>query len=294
MKIEIKRLGDGPIIKPNMDSRMGDNINGPSLIEVPEWVVEPLGRYYLYFAHHDGRYIRMAYANELIGPWRTYEAGVLPLEQSHFKGHVASPDVQVDHNARQIRMHFHGSDTVTGGGGGQFTRAALSTDGLEFQARPEILGNPYMRTFQYGEWHYAIAMPGTFYRSPDGLTDFETGPELFEANMRHAGLLVRDDRLLVFYTRIGDRPERIVVSEIDLSQDWSEWSPTPSEALLKPERDYEGANLDLHPSVRGIAPEPMHELRDPALFDDGQGPYLLYSVAGENGIAIARLTLHDD
>ena len=41
-----------------MDDRMGDNVSGPSLIRVPEWVDAPLGRYYLYFAHHDGRYIR--------------------------------------------------------------------------------------------------------------------------------------------------------------------------------------------------------------------------------------------
>jgi hypothetical protein len=40
-----------------MDDRMGSNINGPSLIRVPDWVPDPLGRYYLYFAHHHGTYI---------------------------------------------------------------------------------------------------------------------------------------------------------------------------------------------------------------------------------------------
>ncbi|NET62179.1 MAG: hypothetical protein F6K47_40550, partial [Symploca sp. SIO2E6] len=34
----------------------GSNINGPSLIRVPEWIENPLGRYYLYFAHHQGKY----------------------------------------------------------------------------------------------------------------------------------------------------------------------------------------------------------------------------------------------
>ena len=33
----------------------------------------------------------------------------------------------------------------------------------------------------------------------------------------------------------------------------------------------------------------MHELRDPAIFRDGAKTYLLYSVAGESGIAIAEL-----
>ena len=43
----------GPIIRPEMlPGADGENINGPSLIRVPSWVKNPLGRYYLYVAHH--------------------------------------------------------------------------------------------------------------------------------------------------------------------------------------------------------------------------------------------------
>ena len=42
-----------------MDERMGGNIQGPSLIKVPDWVENPLGNYYLYFADHRGIYIRI-------------------------------------------------------------------------------------------------------------------------------------------------------------------------------------------------------------------------------------------
>ncbi|MBI3972242.1 MAG: hypothetical protein HY332_13225, partial [Chloroflexi bacterium] len=59
----VHRFPTNPIIRPHMDGRMGDNINGPSLIRVPDWVDDPLGRYYLYFAHHRGTYIRLAYAD---------------------------------------------------------------------------------------------------------------------------------------------------------------------------------------------------------------------------------------
>src|SRR5687767_15557512 len=93
-RMHIRRFPENPIIRPNMDARMGDNINGPSLIRVPDWVERPLGRYYLYFGHHDGRYIRLAYADDLHGPWQTHKPGVLPLAASHFAGHIASPDVQ--------------------------------------------------------------------------------------------------------------------------------------------------------------------------------------------------------
>ena len=45
---------DPLIIQPNMlPNKDGDNINGPSLIKVPDWVENPLGKYYLYFSHHD-------------------------------------------------------------------------------------------------------------------------------------------------------------------------------------------------------------------------------------------------
>jgi hypothetical protein len=70
------------MIRPQMADRMGDNTNSLSLLRVPDWVEQPLGRYYLYFAHHDGLYIRLAYSNALLGPWTTYRDGVLPLAQT--------------------------------------------------------------------------------------------------------------------------------------------------------------------------------------------------------------------
>src|SRR5436305_10406345 len=114
--MQVRRFPENPIIRPGMDQRMGDNINGPSLIRVPARIERPLGRYYLYFAHHDGRYIRLAYADDLHGPWQTHEAGVLPLAASYFAGHIASPDVQLDSEHRQIRLYYHGSSHASGTG----------------------------------------------------------------------------------------------------------------------------------------------------------------------------------
>jgi len=59
--------------------------------------------------------------------------------------------------------------------------------------------------------------------------------------------------------------------------------------VLEPELDYEGWGLSLLPSVRGLAHEPVCQLRDPAVFEEANRTYLLYSVAGENGIALAEL-----
>jgi len=286
----VNRLPDNPIIRPNMDDRMGDNVNGPSLIRVPDWVDQPLGKYYLYFGHHDGRYIRLAFADDVEGPWQIHSPGSLDLADSHFTGHIASPDVHVDHENQRILMYFHGSDTTTGQGGAQSTRLAISSDGVDFKANSERLGNPYWRVFDWDGFRYAIGMPGVFYRSSDGVSGFEEGPTLFDSNMRHTAVRVDGDRLSVYFTVVGDCPERIRLSTINLSNDWQDWVPTDPVDVLLPEHDWEGADCPLEPSSRGLVQGPVNQLRDPALFVDGSRTYLLYSVAGESGIAIAELS----
>src|SRR5262249_29111290 len=231
--MRIERLAHQPIIRPHMDDHMGANINGPSLIRVPDWVARPLGRYYLYFAHHDGRYIRLAYSDHLLGPWTTCRDGVLPLRAACFAGHVASPDVHVDHAQRRIRLYYHGSDTPSAGGGEQAARVALAPDGLHFTALPARLGRPYFPVVQWGGYYYALAMPGVVYRSRDGLTDFEEGPTLFPPNMRHTALKVDGQTLSVFYTNAGDCPERILVSTVDLTLDWRHWVASAPVVVLE-------------------------------------------------------------
>ena len=76
----VARLVDGPILGQDAHPSIGANIQGPSLIRVPDWVPAPLGRYYLYFADHKGRYIRLAHADRLEGPWQVHVPGSLQLE----------------------------------------------------------------------------------------------------------------------------------------------------------------------------------------------------------------------
>ncbi len=294
--VRIERLLDGPIIRPDMDPSMGSNIAGPSLVRMPDWAENRLGRYHLYFADHRGTYIRLAWADALEGPWTTHEPGVLDLADSHFPTtcppcappgayvHIASPDVHVVEERREIVMYIHGRDA-----GRQVTRAAVSRDGLRFEARPEILGRPYFRAFRHDGYWYALAMPGVVYRSRDGLSAFEEGPTLFEPAMRHSALLKRGDSLLVFFTRRGDAPEHILLSRIDLAGDWRTWTETPPVEVLRPERDWEGAGLPIEPSRGGAIDVPVNQLRDPAIYEEDGRTWLLYTVAGERGIAIAEV-----
>jgi len=200
--------------------------------------------------------------------------------------HIASPDVIVDEAGRRIVMYYHGLNGLQQ----QVTRVATSTDGIHFVARPEILGRTYFRTFVHQGYTYAMAMPGQFYRSKDALSGFEQGPLLFNPDMRHSALLRRGDTLFVFWTQVGEAPETILLSTIDVSGDWAKWSNSPGVEVLRPERVWEGADAPLSPSLRSTAYGHVNQLRDPAVFEEGGRVYLLYAVAGESGIAVAEVT----
>ena len=147
--MEVVRVG--ALITPESHPSAGSNINGPSLLRVPDWVREPLGRYYLYFADHKGSSIRLAVADEITGPYTMHPPGALQLADSrfptetpqgieprseiqraaieaegydaHFTPHIASPDVVVDHDRRMIWMAYHGLCHD----GSQLTRMASSS-----------------------------------------------------------------------------------------------------------------------------------------------------------------------
>ena len=47
---------------------------------------------------------------------------------------------------------------------------------------------------------------------------FEPGTILFNPNMRHSALLQRGNTLWVFWTQVGEAPERILLSRINLAR----------------------------------------------------------------------------
>ena len=325
--VRVERLLDAPIIGPELDPSIGVNIQGPSLIRVPDWVKDPLGKYYLYFADHKGIYIRLAYADNLLGPWKIHAPGSLQLTDTHFPSvppaippgaleekmaerakstggnrilphslakelttvHIASPDVHVDEKNRRIIMYFHGLDAFST----QLSRVALSDDGIHFKGLPEKIGRTYFRVFKHKGMTYGLAMPGQVYRSKDGLTNFETGPMLFNPFMRHSALLKRGELMYVFWTQAGTAPESIQLSTIDLSPTWTKWKESTPEVVLRPERDWEGADQPVEISLRSTAYGKVNQLRDPAIFEEDGRVYLLYAVAGESGIAIAEVHMSD-
>jgi hypothetical protein len=324
--IAAKRFPENPLITVKTSPSLGDNVNGPTIIRVPNWVQRPLGRYYMYFAHHKGHYIRLAYADSLHGPWKIYEPGVAHVETTAFfrpepdpensppgaYTHVASPEIYVDGSRKRIVMWFHGVWTegkrwpedpkearkwMREQGYAQFTQSAESTDGIHFEAKPAITKQSYLRVFRHADEYYGLARLGQLLRSKDPLGSFETGPDPFRGTpyagrVRHVAILPHADKLDVFFSAIGDAPEGILHTTISLKGDWSEWKASGFEPVLMPEAAYECPEMPIAPSEIGEIYGPARQLRDPALYEENGKIYLFYTVCGEQGVGAAELTIH--
>jgi hypothetical protein len=319
------RFPENPLVAVGTSKSLGDNVNGPSIIRVPPWVAHPLGRYYMYFAHHKGSYIRLAYADSLRGPWKIYEPGVLNVRDTIFYRqqpdppdappslytHVASPELDIEETNRQLVMYVHGLWTdgkawphdaperetwFRTDGYAQYTQTAVSSDGIHFQTRPGITAKTsYLRVFRWNGNYYGMGRLGVLGKSKDPLGTFEPGPNPFDSGryarrVRHVAVQVRGNTLYVFFSAIGDAPEKIMLSTIALNGDWRNWKASAPIEVLAPRERYECIDLPLTPSQPGESEGPERAMRDPALFEEDGKVFLFYSVCGEQGIGGADIT----
>ncbi|MBX7123374.1 MAG: hypothetical protein K1X42_14700 [Opitutaceae bacterium] len=321
--IRATRMLDRPIIVPSMlPGDDGASINGPSLIRVPDWVENRLGRYYLYFAHHDGKYIRFAYADDITGPWTLVKGGLLPVaEQKALRGHIASPEAVIDDETRQIYLITHGPPRE--GGGSQISTVSVSSDGRTFRDFGGIVGPAYLRVFRHDGTWYAINGSGRLLQTKklgmpfqpveqiigrdilDALDPWRRGepgatpPELRPKSgdgrydIRHVGTDIHEGCLYVYFSCLSHRPERIIATKVDMHGPPENWRAHGVFEVLQSERPWEGADLPLAYSRGGSTIKygynRVRELRDPMVFREGDDAWLLYSVAGEYGIGLAKL-----
>lgn len=216
----------GPIITQDMFSAInrsieGDNMNGPSLIRIPNWVNNPIGKYYLYFSHHRGRYIRIAYSQNVTGPYSLLSGGAV-INISTPVSHLASPDVHINHPAKTITMYFHTLDKTSIYG--QLTQAFISYDGIHFQPHSSDIARYYFRRFQVLRDIFAIApsnmgrdftllhRPGRSesYRVSSNRTFFPLARHVFP----HP---VRFNAIVALYSVLFDAPERIYCSRVNIT-----------------------------------------------------------------------------
>ena len=125
--------------------------------------------------------------------------------------------------------------------------------------------------------------------SPNGVDRFAFIKTLTGGSIRHMGLHLDGNTLLIFYSVIGDTPERILLSTIRLDQGApASWELSAPIEVLRSTTAYEGVNFPMTASVKGPATN-VHQLRDPYVFVDNGKTYLYYGIAGESGIAVAEV-----
>jgi hypothetical protein len=204
--VRVTRFTTNPLVTVQSSATLGGNVNGPTVIRVPDWVERPLGRYYMY-------------------------------------------------------------------------------------------KESFIRVFARGGGLYGMARLGVLLRAPDALASVEVGPNAFRdtaygsTRVRHVALVPSGNRLLVFFTAIGDAPERMLMSTIDMTTPWTDWKAGAPVDVMQPERDYECANLPIAKSAVGDIFEPARQIRDPHVLEDEGRTYLFYVTCGEQGVAGAEITL---
>ena len=171
----------------------GKNINGPSVVKLPKWLpeekrVDKRAKYYLYFAHHHGKYIRMAWSEKITGPYHL--VGDSPLYGKHANAalaldkippvlgevstgnHVASPVVIVDDERHEFKLYYHAPAQYKNKGRriNQVTFFATSPDGLQFHKNiaPVYLGIFYFSPFKVNNRWYAFTNRGELCEAPEG------------------------------------------------------------------------------------------------------------------------------
>jgi len=306
--MKIKRVVDKPLISNDSNSELGGNINGPTVIKVPEWVSSPLGKYYMYFSHHQGKYIRMAYADDLLGPYKIYDGEVLSIDNVPYGGHIASPEIVIDDENKKIIMFYHGCGVLdkSQAESGQWTTYSESKNGLSFVSDNLYLVPSYLRVVKVGDKFLGSTGGPTrpvynFKQSlrtiPEKIAHIDIKSEPFCCfenvepidsmyRMRHLCFdLESEDCLWIYYSNVCDEPERIKRVCVNPK----DWSAASYEEVLQSELDYEGVNEPLIKSKGGAKHYPVHELRDPYIINDNGHKYMFYTVAGERGVAVVEI-----
>jgi hypothetical protein len=263
----------------------GNNINGPTLVKVPNFCLNKLGNYYLYFAHHRGKYIRMAYSDNICGPYTIYENGVLSLKNTPGNDHIASPEIIIKDN--KFILYYHTIYNI--GYNSQSTFVAESYDGLLFVSTNRNISHPYFRYFEYQSNSYGIAMKG---HSCQHIYNFINNKFIDNCDIlqktRHCHVKLINNKLFIFYSVVGDCPEHICFSEL-CKNDNGTFYTLEQKSLVYPELEYEHNNLPPIKSKYGASFEKINQLRDPYVYVEEDNVYILYSICGEQGIAIAKL-----
>lgn len=183
-----------------------DNISEPSVIRVPDWIesadrADPSAEYYMYFAAHHGGFIRLAWAEDIEGPWNLYdmepdvapeELGVLSVwggevidvgqgveirpgecepGRRKYRQHASGPFAMADDANQQILLYWGVGTCVWLDDElfGSMQLLAVSPDGLDFNdgIQPAAMGKAFMKLFRSGDEYWGISNQAKVLSPPD-------------------------------------------------------------------------------------------------------------------------------
>ncbi len=224
----------------------------------------------------------------------------------------------IDDAKKEIVLFYHGQIVSNGEKLGQRSGTAVSTDGLHFSPLNQIVGAAYLRVFKHGNLWYSLAGSGALGESDDLHKPFKpvadiigddiadslypkdlTGPrkptkgkERF--SIRHVGTDTDGNRLIIYFSCVGQMPEHIMATVVDMSGPAASWKAKEGTLdVLRPELPWEGASVSAAHSVGGKSLELENSLRDPAVFREAGQTWLIYAAAGEHGMGIVKIKYED-
>ncbi len=288
----------------NFENELLNNINGPCCIKAPEFFQNSPGKYLLYFAHHSGKYIRLAYSDSLFKNWKILDVQICSVDSSlDFHDHVASPEVFIDQKNKDVYLFFHSREI---GNRTQRTFLAKSKNGTQFNFEKIKSKLPfYMRFFEFKNSTYAITKGGNLYQNKGdfvsddwiSLGNIDSGKSNEEVmhnepgSIRHVAIIKYGNEIFVFYTRIGDAPERIYASHLLMVNHLPRLINEIE--ILRPLYKFEGSECCLEESSSGPSLGFENAVRDPYVFEEEGRYYLFYTIGGESGIAVCEINMQE-
>ena len=192
--------------------------------------------------------------------------------------------MHINNVEKSLEMFFHSLDHD----GKQRSLRATSNNGLTWQVQPKPVSQIYLRIFRYKRKKDALGWGGQILRE-NLLGIFELGPWTFGGQgHRHADVLVNGEKLHVMWTRIGDAPECIFHSTIDLANYWRDWYGTEGKEILRSKFDRKCAHIPTSTSTVGGLTKQEPALRDPHLFEESEEVYMIYAGAEKVVLALQK------
>lgn len=325
-----------PLLNPRASMDRFGSVNSPMPVKIRAWMSKSLQThsYVLYFSSHIDvpkvtENVSLLVATEAItGPWMQSVGTQLKFSDIPCKS-FHSPSVAVDDRVEVLHMFVHGHKCKNVKGS-QPTLAFSSRDALNWKFAAQLddtLKNVFYLTPPTAQhpdgFYYSVAKTqesrtgsGVLCRSLHLEGPFEVGPVVSQG-MRHADVqLVKNRYLFIFFTLIGDEPERILLGTIDTFQgalNWMDWRLLPGPTIFEPTATSGGPDgLDVRirtersdailPSRPGPSSGDDGGTRDPRFisslssgtksFGDILSGYLFFAAHGETIISVAFIRIN--